>query len=43
LLVAAILVVVGYRLLKRTFRLAVEVALIAGMLLAATELGWIRW
>ncbi len=43
LLVAAILVVVGYRLLKRTARFAVEVVVIALLLLAATHLGWVRW
>ena len=43
LVVAAILVVVGYRLLKRSARFALEVALIGALLLTATELGWIRW
>jgi hypothetical protein len=43
LLVAAVLLVVGYRMLKRTARFVVEVAAIAGTLLVATELGWIRW
>lgn len=43
LVVAAVLVVVGYRILKRTARFAVEVAAIAATLLLATELGWIRW
>jgi hypothetical protein len=43
LLVAAVLVVVGWRILKRTARLAVEVTLVAALLFAATELGWIRW
>ncbi len=43
LIVAAVMVVVGWRLLKRTARFAVEVALVAALLLAATELGWIRW
>jgi hypothetical protein len=43
LLVAAILVVVGYRLLKKTFRFAMEVAVIAVALVAMTQLGWIVW
>ena len=43
LLVAAILVVVGYRILKKSARFAVEVALVAGLLVAATSAGWIRW
>ena len=43
LLVGAILVVVGYRILKKTARFAVEVALVAALLVAATSAGWIRW
>ncbi len=43
LLVAAILVAVGYRLLKKTFRFAMEVAVVALALVAMTELGWIVW
>jgi hypothetical protein len=43
LLVAAVLVAVGYRVLKRTARFAVEVAAVALVLAAASELGWIRW
>jgi hypothetical protein len=43
LLVAALLVVVGYRLLKRTARFAIEVCAIALVLAAASELGWLRW
>lgn len=43
LLVAAVLVVVGYRILKRSARFVVEVAVVAALLVAATELGWIRW
>ena len=43
LLVAAILVVVGYRILKKSARFAVEVALVAALLVAATHAGWIRW
>ena len=43
LLVAAVLIVVGYKLLKKTARFAVEVAVIGALLVAATELGWLRW
>lgn len=43
LVVAAILIVVGYRVLKKTARFAVEVALVAAFLLAATSAGWLRW
>lgn len=43
LVVAAVLVVVGYRVLKRSARFAVEVALVTALLFAASELGWIRW
>ncbi len=43
LVVAAVLVVVGYRLLKKTARFAVEVALVAACLVAATRAGWLSW
>ncbi len=43
LLVAALLVVLSYRVLRRTARFFVEVAAIAATLLLASELGWIRW
>jgi hypothetical protein len=43
LLVAAVLVAVGYRLLKRSFRFLMEVTLVAAALVAMTELGWIQW
>jgi hypothetical protein len=43
LLVAAVLVVVGYRILKKSARFAVEVALVAALLVAATSAGWIHW
>jgi hypothetical protein len=43
LIVAAILVIVGYRLLKKTARFAMEVAVVGALLLGATELGWIQW
>jgi hypothetical protein len=43
LVVAAVLVVVGYRILKKSARFAVEVALVAALLVAATSAGWIQW
>jgi hypothetical protein len=43
LIVASVAVVVGYRILKKTARLALEVALVAALLFAATSAGWIRW
>jgi hypothetical protein len=43
LVVAAVLIVVGYRILKRSARFAVEVVLVAALLVAATSAGWIRW
>lgn len=41
--VAALLVVVGWRLLKKSLRFVLEVALVTAALFAATQLGWIRW
>jgi hypothetical protein len=43
LIVAAGLIVIGYRLLRRSFRFALEVALVAFALFAATRIGWLRW
>lgn len=43
LVVGAVLVVVGYRILKKSARFAVEVALVAALLVAATSAGWIQW
>lgn len=43
LVVAAIAVVVGYKILKRTARFAIEVTVITLALAAATELGWVHW
>ena len=42
-IVAALLVCLGYRVLKRGFRLAVEVVAVTVALAAASELGWLRW
>ena len=41
--VAAVLLVLGWRLLKKSLRFVVEVALVTAALFAATQLGWIRW
>ena len=43
LLVGAVLVAVGWRLLKWSARFLVELAVIAAVLVVLTELGWIRW
>lgn len=43
LVVAAVAIAVGYKILKRTARFAVEVTVISLALAAATELGWLRW
>ena len=43
LVVAAVLVVVGYRILKKSARFVAQIAVISLVLLAASELGWIRW
>ncbi len=41
--VAAIAIVVSWRVVRRTVRFAVEVLLAAAALVLATRLGWIRW
>lgn len=43
LVVGALLLVVGYRVLKKSLRFAAEVALVAALLVAATSAGWIQW
>jgi hypothetical protein len=43
LVVAALLLVVGFRLLKKSARFLAEVAVVTAALFAATQLGWIRW
>lgn len=43
LLVAAVSVVLGYRILRRSARFFLEVAVVAFLLMAALELGWLRW
>jgi len=42
-LVAALALVVSFRLARRAARLAVEVVIATTLLLVATHLGWIRW
>jgi hypothetical protein len=42
-LVAAIAVVLSWRLIKRTLRLAVEVLIALVCLVAATRMGWLTW
>jgi hypothetical protein len=43
LVVAAIVLVLGYRVLRNSARIFFQVALLALMLAAATRAGWIRW
>jgi hypothetical protein len=43
ILVAAITVVVSFRLFRRTLRFVVEVVLCVALLAIATKIGWIRW
>jgi hypothetical protein len=41
--VAALAIVLSYRLARRAARLAVELAVVLALLLVATQLGWIHW
>jgi hypothetical protein len=43
ILVAAIALVVSWRLFKRTVRFVVQVVVAVALLLVATRLGWITW
>jgi len=43
LVIAAVALVVSWRVLKRSARFAFEVAIVAALLLAATRAGWIAW
>lgn len=43
LVITAILLVVGYRVLKKSARIVAQIVAISLILLAASELGWIRW
>jgi hypothetical protein len=40
---AAAAIVLSYRMARQAVRLAVEMTVVAALLLAATRLGWIRW
>jgi hypothetical protein len=41
--VAAVALVVSYRVFKRSVRLAVEVAIALTLVIVATKLGWVSW
>jgi hypothetical protein len=41
--VAAISLVLSWRILKRTVRLAVEVVIALALLVVATRFGWLTW
>jgi hypothetical protein len=41
--VAAITLVLSWRILKRTLRLTVEVVIALALLVVATRLGWLTW
>jgi hypothetical protein len=41
--VAAVALVVSFRVFKRSVRLAVEVAIALALVIAATKLGWVTW
>jgi hypothetical protein len=43
MLVAAIALVLSWRIIKRTLRLALEVVIAVACLVAATRLGWLSW
>jgi hypothetical protein len=43
ILVAAISLVLSWRLLKRTLRLTLEVAIALALLVVATRMGWLTW
>jgi hypothetical protein len=41
--VAALVLVLSYRVIRRGARLALEVGVVVAVLLVATKLGWIHW
>jgi|CZKU01.1.fsa_nt_gi hypothetical protein len=43
ILVAALTLVLSWRVIKRTFRLALEVVIALALLVVATRLGWLTW
>jgi hypothetical protein len=43
MLIAAVAIVVTWRLIRRSLRVGVELVVAVGLLAVATRLGWIRW
>ena len=43
ILVGALALVLSWRVIKRSFRLAVEVVVALALLVVATRLGWLTW
>lgn len=43
IVVAAIAIVVSWRIFRRSLRFVVEVTIAVALLLVATRIGWIRW
>jgi uncharacterized protein (TIGR03382 family) len=43
IVVAALAIVLAWRVARRTWHVVFELAVAFGLLLAATKLGWIRW
>jgi hypothetical protein len=43
ILVAALALVLSWRVIRRTFRLAFEVVIALALLVVATRLGWLTW
>lgn len=43
ILVAAIVLVVSWRVFRRSLRFVVEVTIAVALLLVATRIGWIHW
>lgn len=43
IVVAAVVLVVGFRLFKKSLRFALEVAVVVGLLGLASFLGWVRF
>lgn len=41
--IAAFALVLGYRILKKSARILVEIALVGVLLVAAAYAGWVRW
>lgn len=43
IIVAAVLVAIGYRVVKRTVRFAIEAAVVVALFVVASRLGWLVW